>query len=75
MAPYLLHFDIMRRAQARGYESYDLWGVAPEGEPDHSWSDISVFKRKFGGQELALVPTLDYVYDPAAYERYTAWHS
>lgn len=74
MAPYLLHFDIMRRARALGYEWYDFWGVAPEGEADHSWSDISVFKRKFGGQELALAPTLDYVYDPAAYERYTAWH-
>jgi len=74
MAPYLLHFEIMRRARALGYESYDLWGVAPQGEADHSWTDISAFKRKFGGQELALVPTLDYVYDPVAYERYTAWH-
>jgi peptidoglycan pentaglycine glycine transferase (the first glycine) len=74
MAPYLLHFDIMCRARALGYESYDLWGVAPQGDADHSWSDISVFKRKFGGQELALVPTLDYVYDALAYERYTAWH-
>ena len=73
MAPYLLHFDIMCRARALGYEWYDLWGVAPEGAADHSWSDISVFKRKFGGQELALVPTLDHVYDPIAYERYTAW--
>src|SRR5207249_5158536 len=58
-----------------GYEEYDLWGVAPEGQSDHSWSDISAFKRKVGGRELALVPTLDYVYDPLAYERYTTWDS
>ena len=75
MAPYLLHFEIMRRARALGHESYDLWGVAPEGEPNHSWRDISVFKRKLGGHELGLVPTLDYVYDPVAYEGYTARYS
>jgi hypothetical protein len=31
-----------------------------------------VFKRKFGGVEVDLVPTLDLVYDPAAYETYRA---
>ena len=72
MAPYLLHFEIMTRAKAMGYEWYDLWGVAPPDEPDHAWQIISVFKRKFGGVEIRLVPTLDLVYDPAAYDRYAA---
>jgi len=74
MAPYLLHFEIMRRAKAMGYEWYDLWGTAPQNEPDHPWRDITVFKRKFGGLEANLVPTLDYVYDVAAYDRYKATH-
>jgi lipid II:glycine glycyltransferase (peptidoglycan interpeptide bridge formation enzyme) len=72
MAPYLLHFEIMRSAKAKGYDWYDLWGIAPEGKPDDPWQDISVFKRKFGGVEINLVPTLDYVYDPAAYDHYVA---
>jgi len=72
MAPYLLHFEIMRKAKAMGQDWYDLWGVAPDNERDHPWQNISVFKRKFGGLELNLVPTLDYVYDPAAYNRYIA---
>lgn len=72
MAPYLLHYEIMRRAKAMGCEWYDLWGIAPANDPDHPWHDISVFKRKFGGTELNLVPTLDYVYDPAAYRHYVA---
>ena len=72
MAPYLLHFEIMRRARAMGHEWYDLWGVAPENQPDDSWADISVFKRKFGGVEVNLVPTLDYVYDARAYDHYGA---
>jgi peptidoglycan pentaglycine glycine transferase (the first glycine) len=72
MAPYLLHYEIMCRAKAKGCEWYDLWGIAPINEPDHPWQNISVFKRKFGGMELNLVPTLDYVYDAAAYRYYAA---
>ncbi|MEW6304931.1 MAG: peptidoglycan bridge formation glycyltransferase FemA/FemB family protein [Verrucomicrobiota bacterium] len=72
MAPYLLHFEIMRRAKALGHEWYDFWGVAPPNEPDHPWQNISAFKHKFGGVRVNLVPTLDYVYDPSAYTRYLA---
>jgi lipid II:glycine glycyltransferase (peptidoglycan interpeptide bridge formation enzyme) len=72
MAPYLLHFEIMRAAKAMGHESYDLWGVAPNDDPDHPWHNISVFKRKFGGVPVDLVPTLDHVYDAAAYQHYVA---
>ena len=72
MAPYLLHFDIMCRAKQAGREWYDLWGVAPEGDRAHPWAGISVLKRRFGGSEVALLPTLDYVYDRAAYMRYQA---
>ena len=70
MAPYLLHFEIMRTAKAWGCEWYDLWGVAPLDQPDHAWQQISEFKRKFGGVDVQLVPTLDYVYDAAAYEQF-----
>jgi lipid II:glycine glycyltransferase (peptidoglycan interpeptide bridge formation enzyme) len=70
MAPYLLHFEIMRKARALGHQSYDLWGIAPANEPDHPWRDISVFKAKFGGAEVHLVPTLDLVYDTEAYGRF-----
>jgi peptidoglycan pentaglycine glycine transferase (the first glycine) len=70
MAPYLLHFEIMRSARSRGHLWYDFWGIAPPDQPEHLWTDISVFKRKFGGVEVNLVPTLDYVYDPEAYRQY-----
>ncbi len=29
MAPYLLRWEIMRRAKALGCERYDMWGIAP----------------------------------------------
>jgi peptidoglycan pentaglycine glycine transferase (the first glycine) len=72
MAPYLLQFEIMRRAKARGCQCYDLFGVAPQGELSTGWTDISVFKRKFGGRELRLVPTLEHIYDPTAYQEWQA---
>jgi peptidoglycan pentaglycine glycine transferase (the first glycine) len=72
MAPYLLHFEIMRKAKGLGCQSYDLFGVTPQGAPNDGWSDISVFKRKFGGREIRLVPTLEHVYDPVAYREWEA---
>jgi len=72
MAPSLLHFEILCRAREAGHEWYDLWGVAPEGNETSAWAGLSAFKRRFGGREVSLVPTLDYVYDRSAYRRYTA---
>jgi lipid II:glycine glycyltransferase (peptidoglycan interpeptide bridge formation enzyme) len=72
MAPYLLHFEIMRKAKFLGCQCYDWFGIAPQSEPSNGWTDISVFKRKFGGQELRLVPTLEYIYDPVAYQEWEA---
>lgn len=70
MAPYLLQFEIMRKAKALNCQCYDLFGITPQNEPSDGWTDISVFKRKFGGQELRLVPTLEYIYDPIAYQEW-----
>lgn len=72
MAPYLLHFEIMCRAREAGLETHDLWGVAPKGDQANSWAGLSAFKRRFGGREVSLMPTLDYVYDRSAYMRYQA---
>jgi peptidoglycan pentaglycine glycine transferase (the first glycine) len=72
MASYMLHFEIMRKARVRGCRSYDLFGVTPKGEQSDGWTDISVFKRKFGGREVRFVPTLECIYDSAAYEEWKA---
>ena len=73
MAPYALHFAIMQWAKALGLEWYDFWGVAPPGAVNHPWRHITEFKEKFGGSAVGLVPTLDLVYDAAAYQRYQRW--
>jgi peptidoglycan pentaglycine glycine transferase (the first glycine) len=70
MAPYLLQFEIMRAVRTRGCDWYDFWGIAPENRLDDAWQHISIFKRKFGGVPRHWVPTLDRIYDPAAYRSY-----
>jgi lipid II:glycine glycyltransferase (peptidoglycan interpeptide bridge formation enzyme) len=75
MAPYLLHFEIMRRGKARGLHWYDFWGIASEDDPDDPWQNITTFKRKFGGHEIDFGPTRDYVYDVSAYQAYLAQSS
>lgn len=38
MAPYLLRWEIMRRAKALGCERHDMWGIAPQsGAIDSAW--------------------------------------
>ncbi len=59
---------IMLWAKARGYAWYDLYGIAPPGQPEHQWAGFSSFKRKLGGQDFNFIPALDYIYDAEAYK-------
>lgn len=65
MAPYLLQWETMRYCKARGCARYDLFGIAPDGRPDHPWSGISDFKTKFGGTVEAYPPEQELVLRPA----------
>jgi len=63
MAPYLLHWEIIRHAKKSGYIRYDFWGVSPKPVPsDHPWKTITAFKEKFGGKRVDFVPTLDKIF-------------
>jgi lipid II:glycine glycyltransferase (peptidoglycan interpeptide bridge formation enzyme) len=72
MAPYLLHWTIMREAKAHGLGNYDFWGVAPEDAgPKHPWAGISRFKRGFGGEEVEYPGTFDLPLDRFWYTLYS----
>jgi lipid II:glycine glycyltransferase (peptidoglycan interpeptide bridge formation enzyme) len=60
MAPYALHWGVMREAKARGFKKYDLWGVAPSDEDTkHPWAGITRFKMGFGGARVSYPGTWD----------------
>lgn len=80
MPTYLLQWEAMKWAKARGCEDYDLWGVPDEDEAtleanfekrhDGLWG-VYRFKRGFGGQLKRAVQALDRVYHPFLYWAYT----
>jgi len=79
MPTYLLQFEAMRWAAAKGCRSYDLYGI-PDGDEeelersfternDGLWG-VYRFKRGFGGQVARSVGAWDYVYQPLLYRLY-----
>jgi peptidoglycan pentaglycine glycine transferase (the first glycine) len=82
MPTYLLQWEAMRRARARGCISYDLWGVpdVEEEELEANFTDRSDglwgvyrFKRGYGGELLRAAGAWDFVYRPSLYLPYRWW--
>jgi lipid II:glycine glycyltransferase (peptidoglycan interpeptide bridge formation enzyme) len=79
MPTYLLQWEAIRWAKARGCEEYDLWGVPDENEEileanfesrhDGLWG-VYRFKRGFGGELKRAAQALDKVYNPLLYWMY-----
>lgn len=79
MPTYLLQWEAMKWAKARGCEKYDLWGVPDEDETtleanfekrhDGLWG-VYRFKRGFGGELKRAAQAMDRVYNPVLYWAY-----
>jgi lipid II:glycine glycyltransferase (peptidoglycan interpeptide bridge formation enzyme) len=79
MPTYLLQWEAMKWAKARGCQEYDLWGVPDEVEEileanfekrrDGLWG-VYRFKRGFGGELKRAVQAMDKVYNPLLYWAY-----
>lgn len=67
MPNYLLQWEAMRWAKARGATLYDLWGIAETDDPTHPEAGLTFFKRGWGGQVITYIGTFDYVYAPTPY--------
>jgi peptidoglycan pentaglycine glycine transferase (the first glycine) len=79
MPTYLLQWEAMKWAKARGCEEYDLWGVPDEEEAtleanfekrhDGLWG-VYRFKRGFGGELKRAMQAMDRVYNPLLHWAY-----
>ncbi len=79
MPTYLLQWEAMRLARARGCQTYDLWGIPDADESqleaeftqrsDGLWG-VYRFKRGFGGQVLRSAPAYLKVYKPLLYRAF-----
>ena len=67
-ASYALQWGMMQLARQRGVRHHDLWGVAPtDAGPEHPWHGVGLFKKGFGGEEVAWAGSWDLIVDPAFY--------
>ena len=67
MAPYLLHWEIIKEAKRRGCLRYDLGEVPPVDQPNHPLKGLGEFKMKFGGETIHLLGSWDKVFRPLWY--------
>lgn len=67
---YLLQWESMRWAKARGAEFFDFRGIPDRLEPGEEMYGVYEFKRGFGGSVLRVLPTQDIVLRPALYWPY-----
>jgi lipid II:glycine glycyltransferase (peptidoglycan interpeptide bridge formation enzyme) len=61
---YAVQWRAIQEAKNRGCSRYNFWGIAPEGAKDHRFAGVSLFKRGFGGNEVAYLPAHDIVLSP-----------
>lgn len=64
---YLIQWEAILEAKRRGQTRYNFWGVSPEGSVDHRFAGLSLFKRGFGGEDVAYLPAQDLVFDNKKY--------
>lgn len=64
---YLIQWEAIKEAKKRGFKRYNFWGVAPEGDNDHRFSGLSLFKRGFGGSNFEYLHAQDQIIN---YPRY-----
>ena len=65
MAPYLLHWEIMKEAARHGFSIYDLWGIDKV-----RWPGITRFKEGFRGAYVMYPASADIVFRKFLYFAY-----
>lgn len=64
---YALLWQAMRDLKAVGCERFNLWGIAPKGQPWHRYAGVTTFKTGFGGEIVEYVPAHDLVISKVRY--------
>ncbi len=67
MAPYAVHWEIMRFSRSLGCTAYDMGAVSPSVDPDHPFYGLYRFKTGFGGTIEIRSGSWDYPLDEQKY--------
>ena len=64
---YALIWQAMKDLKAAGYKRFNLWGIAPAGQPNHRYAGVTTFKTGFGGEVVEYIPAHDLVISKIGY--------
>ena len=64
---YALLWRARRDLKAAGCKRFNLWGIAPKGQPWHRYAGVTTFKTGFGGEVVEYVPAHDLVISKVKY--------
>lgn len=64
---YAIQWQIIRDMKDQGIKYYNLFGIAPEGAPNHRYAKLTTFKRGFG-EVVNYVPAHDLPISPLKYQ-------
>ena len=64
---YALLWQAIKDLKKEGYERFNLWGIAPAGQPHHRYAGVTTFKTGFGGDIVEYVPAHDMVISQFGY--------
>lgn len=64
---YALLWQAMRDLKKQGRSRFNLWGIAPAGQPNHRYAGVTTFKTGFGGEVVEYVPAHDLVITKIGY--------
>lgn len=64
---YALLWRAMRDLKVMDVKRFNLWGIAPEGQPHHRYAGVTTFKKGFGGEVVEFVPAQDIILNKLRY--------
>lgn len=64
---YALLWQAIRDAKKAGYKRFNLWGIAPAGQPNHRYAGVTTFKTGFSDNIVEFVPAHDLVISKVKY--------
>lgn len=64
---YALLWQAIKDLKKEGYERFNLWGIAPAGQPNHRYAGVTTFKTGFSDNVVEYVPAHDLVISKVKY--------
>lgn len=64
---YALLWQATKDLKAEGFKRFNLWGIAPAGQPNHRYAGVTTFKTGFSNSIVEFVPAHDLVLKPIRY--------